>query len=668
VALAVFGGTSVWPAASPGAAETAFFAFLLGVPAAVTAAALCAREEEPGNAPSAAIFLAALGAGLVTASVFSCLHPRIIAAAGIVFGTLPAVLAGGRERTPRSRAAALVFIAAVASLAAPAVTPFETQAAAPAGADEAQGWTRGEAVWCGPSRVESATHETGRSLLSVNGGLREEVVRPGRRMRLAVPVSRGEDDSLDVLAVGFPGGEVLQGFLRKKRVSLTIVEPDGAVASKVVELWPELKTAQAEGRAAVLVENPRWFLERTGQRYDVIVLAAASPTAYVSGALAFEEEYRYTEEAFRSYAGHLAPRGLLVVRRPGNGRVVSTLREAVGGEGGGAFSERVVVVGRKGRLVSDLYYRPSGFSDRDLDRLRFVVGKTGNEIFYSPLTVRKWNLYFSLVRGERREGYYFSSPQDLSPARDDRPFFEHFERLMISPTGLPLPEERGRLSGDWTLRFVPPGDRIFWAVLLLGIALVPVAVFLPLGVYHHRTGLARHALPAWGLLFLSGLAAAACLRALLGYSRWFEPFPGSPGWAAGLAFIGAGAGWWAVRVSADRRGGALLRLAALTGLFGATGYPLGRMLLPAGPGVWTVLVGALVFGAGTIAGAAVGGALKASVTVFPGAGPVFMGAAAYGAALSWAASNLLAVTFGFPLLWFTAAALTLWALRAGRGL
>jgi hypothetical protein len=483
-----------------------------------------------------------------------------------------------------------------------------------------------------------------------------------------VPVYRGEDGSLDVLAVGFPGEESLRGFLRKERVSLTIVEPDGAVAATVVELWPELKAAQAERRAAVLVESPRWFLEKTEQRYDVIVLAAASPTAYVSGALAFKEEYLYTEEAFRSYAGHLAPRGLLLVRRSGNGRVVSTLRNAVGGGTGPAFAERVVVVGSKGRLVSALYYRPSGFSGGDLDRLEHAVGKRGEEIFYGPRTKRKWNLYLSLVRGERRGGYYFSSPQDLSPARDDRPFFDHFERLMISPTGPPLPEERGRLSGDWRLRFVPPGDGIFWAVLLFGIVLVPVAVLLPLGVYHHRTGLARHALPAWGLLFLSGMAAAACLRALLGYSRWFEPFPGSPGWAAGLAFIGAGAGWWAVSVSADRRGGALLRLAALTGLFGVAGYPLGRMLLPAGPEVWAVLVGALAFGAGAIAGAAVGGALKASVTVFPGAGPVFTGAVAYGAALSWAASNLLAVTFGFPLVWLTAAALSLWALRSGRGL
>jgi len=667
-ALAVFGGLSVWPVASQGAAVTALSAFLLGVPAAVTAAALCVWKEEPEKARATGIFLASLGAGLVAAAVFPCLHPRVVAAAGIVLGTLPAVLVGGGERTPRSRATALVFVTAAAFLASPSVTPFETQAAAPAGADETQGWSREEAVWCGLSRVESATHRAGRLLLSVNGGLREMLVRPGRRVKPAVPVSRGEDGSLDVLVVGFPGGEVVPGLMRKKEVSLTIVEPDGAVASRVVERWPELKAAREEGNAVVLVENPRRFLERTGQRYDVIVLAAPSPAAHLSGALAFEEEYLYTEEAFRSYDDHLAPRGLLLVRRAGNGRVVSTLREAVGGGTGPAFAERVAVVGSKGRLVSDLYYRPSGFSETDLDRLSRVVRKAGAEIFYSPRTTRKWNLYFSLVRGERRGGYYFSSPQDLTPARDDRPFFDHFERLMISPTGPPLPEERGRLSGGWTLQFVPRGDSIFWAVLLSGIVLLPAAVLLPLGVYHHRTGLARHALPAWGLLFLSGMAAAACLRAVLGYSRWFEPFPGNPGWAAGLAFIGAGAGWWAGSVSADRRGGALLRLAALTGLFGVAGYPLGRMLLSTGPEVWAVFVGALAFGAGTIAGAAVGGAQKVSVTVFPGSGPVFTGAVAYGATLSWAVSNLLAVTFGFPLLWLTAAALSLWALRAGRGL
>jgi spermidine synthase len=123
--------------------------------------------------------------------------------------------------------------------------------------------------------------------------------------------------------------------MEERSLALTIVEPDRALVLSAVELWPDLAAARAGGKAEIHIGNPRWYLRRDRSRYDIILLAAGlSPAAHVAGALSYEERYLYTKEAFRSYAAHLSPGGLLFVRRPGNGRVASTLREAMEGEAG----------------------------------------------------------------------------------------------------------------------------------------------------------------------------------------------------------------------------------------------------------------------------------------------------------------------------------------------
>jgi hypothetical protein len=662
--LLLCGGLQARPVPEAGVSGLLLFALVTALPLAATAALLAGSEDRR----EAAAFLLFFGAGLAAAGTLSCLHPRGVAAAGIIVGTLPAVFPG--KGTTGWRIGAAPLLCGAALLALPAVTPF-TAARIPAAAVGVQGTgpaTPG-ADWCGDTVVETHQLDGGQSLVTVGGGLWQEKVGPREKERLMVTLPRGEDDRLDVLALGMPAAGVLHFLLEKKESRFVIVVPDRHLAERVVQHWPELNEARQEGRAEVRTASPRWYLRKDPSRYDVILLGAGvSAAAHIAAALAFEERYLYTKEAFQEYVKHLAPQGVLFVRRPGNGRVVSTLREAAGEDVSPAFRETVAVLGRKGRIVSDLYYRPAGFSGKDNSLLGRAARQKGVEVFYSPRTKRKWNLYFSLVRGERRGGYSFSSPQDLSPVRDERPFMEHFERLMISPGGPPLPEERGRLSGEWRLSFIPPGDRVFWAALLAVLALAPAALVVPLRVCRQRAGSARHALTLVGPALLAGGAGAVCLRALTAFASWPDPLPGHTGVTEGFFFAAAGAAWAVDGGDGSRGRRALMRLAALALVLGVAGYPLAHALMDAGRGWWVVMVAALVLTAGWLTGSSAGAVGGKTTPAVLGAKALYVSAVLSGSAFGWAASALLAVTFGFHVVWMVAALLALWALRVSRRL
>jgi hypothetical protein len=323
----------------------------------------------------------------------------------------------------------------------------------------------------------------------------------------------------------------------------------------------------------------------------------------------------------------------------------------------------VVVTGLRKHLVSDLYYRPGGFGGRELFRLTRKARRAGTKTLYSPRTRERKNRYYSLIRGEHRRASYFVSPQDLSPVRDERPFMEHLDRVMMSPTGPPFPEELGRLSWDWRLVLLPRADRIFLAALLASLVLGAGTLVLPFTARREKTE-PRRSPSVPGALFLVAFAGALAFRGLLAFAGWHDPLPDYPGWTAGLFFIGAGMAW-RCGASGERRR-APLRLAALGVVMGVAGYPLGEVLLEVGQGWWMIILSALALAAGVLSGASAGGLFRRAAAVLP-EGEVFLSSALLaGAAAGWAAAMVVAVTFGVPLLWLAAALFALWAMGAAR--
>jgi hypothetical protein len=385
--------------------------------------------------------------------------------------------------------------------------------------------------------------------------------------------------------------------------------------------------------------------------------------------LSFRENYLLTVEAFRLYTERLASGGLLFFQGAGVSRVVTTLREAVGDGGETHFGKEVIVIGRRGGLVSQCYYRPGGYRGygREVRReLYEFLKRTRSKMFY-PLSSRRYNPYPEFVGGDRAREYYYATPLDLSPTHDSRPFFEHFGRLQISPSAPPPPDEWGHHPAEGSFRFIPPEDRLMWAVLAVSALLTALAVVVPLGFLHHRTGLAGHAWPYALVFVLLGAAMAAGHRSIAAYGRWLDPFPGETAWAAALTLAAFGTGLW--RSSwRNRKAGVVVPAALLFAFVGLGGYSLRPPASASGTIFMGIFLPALAAAAGWMVGRAVGAFLGRAEETLPGTAPWYVAVFLLAAVTAWSASEIVAVTFGFPLLWLLAAAALLAALRAGRGL
>lgn len=615
----------------------------LALPPALAFAALF-REGTPWGG-RAASFTIGLGAALGI-SAGAGIDPLLPGLAGIMLGTIPSLRPGGKGALFR-RAGTVVLLAGTVYFLA-------------AGYGDPPSADGKSAAWGRQGKLAAVEDGEGWGIMAVNGGMRHVVFRAPAARPPAFRPRPGEDGRIDVLSVGFPRADLLR-WLLAKGASVVVYEPDRLLAGEIRRRRPDLT---GDGKVQFQEGDLRRFLAGKEGTFDLLILGAApTPMSYLSSATAFREDYTTTVEAFRSYIRALAPRGLLFSDRAGNGRVVTTLREAAQ-PGPVPFSRQVVVMGRKRRLVTQCWYSPSGFDGRDLKRMNGYALREGLEIFISPQTRRKWSLYYNLVHGGNVKGYYFTTSRDLSPARDDRPFFGHFERLMISPAGKALPEELGLWEEEWGLRFIPPGDRALWLVPAAGLLLLPLMILLPAAVLAHRTGLARHGMRYPWIFLLLGLSLSAALRALAGYGQ-LSGSAGGEGIPTTAIFLAAAGAGWMLRPPRDAAWrGAGIPLALLLAVMGVGGYAVES---PRGmTGAFLVILLASL--TGLAAGRLSGSLLQSADDVLEGTLPWHASLLLLGAVTGWALSTLAAVFFGFPVIWLVAGAGLLTVARAGREL
>lgn len=143
---------------------------------------------------------------------------------------------------------------------------------------------------------------------------------------------------------------LVREVLRHRPARVVAVERDEALARA---LWPRLPRADRDALAApgveVRFEDPRAFLRRGGEPFDLVLVGAPEPASGQTNRL-------YTVEAFRRCAARLAPGGVVAVRLPSdenfwtpaqlvrNGAVHAALREV--------FPEVMVLPGATDVLVA----------------------------------------------------------------------------------------------------------------------------------------------------------------------------------------------------------------------------------------------------------------------------------------------------------------------------
>jgi hypothetical protein len=240
----------------------------------------------------------------------------------------------------------------------------------------------------------------------------------------------------DALVLEPRGGLDILVALASGAATVTAVEPNPLAVAAARET-PD--NVYEDPRVRLVVAEPRSFVERSGDLYDVVVLALTAPYRPVtSGAYSLTEDYRLTVEAFTSYLERLAPGGIFTAMRwvqvPPSESVrlialAAAAADRVGAEPAGS------VVALRGYSTAVVLVKPDGFTAEDIavvidfaETRRFdLVAAPGLEAEdANRFNVLSDDEYFPLAASLLGGSPPSSYPFDITPPTDDHPFFGHY--------------------------------------------------------------------------------------------------------------------------------------------------------------------------------------------------------------------------------------------------
>jgi hypothetical protein len=261
-----------------------------------------------------------------------------------------------------------------------------------------------------------------------------------------------------ILCIGAGGGLdlITAKYFGARRITGVEINPSVVKATREVfaefsghlydpDKHPEILVETAEGRH---------FLERSKERFDVVQLSGVDTFSTTeAGAFTLSENYLYTVEAFRTYAQHLNPGGVITLtrwfipafRHEGGKDVLYPRLElrllALAWEGlrlaGVADPAKAIFYLRCG-LFTVILVKPDGFPAEEIQQLAAHCGRYGYDILYGPgLPVAPVvvdgkpydNGYANYVATADKAAFHRDYPFDVTPPTDDRPFYFEVSRF-----------------------------------------------------------------------------------------------------------------------------------------------------------------------------------------------------------------------------------------------
>lgn len=302
----------------------------------------------------------------------------------------------------------------------------------------------------------------------------------------------------DVLVLGAGAGLDVLPALYHNAARVTAVEINPQMAELVRGDYRQ-RACGIYGRqnVRVVISEARRFVERCGERYDIITVPLLDTFAAASaGVYAGSESYLYTVEAMSAYIDHLKPDGVLCITRwarmpPRDSlKLLAAAAAALRGRGVEDPGAHLILV-RSWRTVS-LLVRPKVWGGSEIEGMKDFCETRGiDTAFYHGMSAGEANRFHVLsepyyrqgaskILGPRREEFFRDSRFDLRPATDDRPYFFRFIRARDLPWLFRLdPLKRAALI-EWGYVILIP------ALLLLVLGAV-VLVVVPLLVVERRT-------------------------------------------------------------------------------------------------------------------------------------------------------------------------------------
>ena len=274
------------------------------------------------------------------------------------------------------------------------------------------------------------------------------------------------------LVIGTGGGAdllVARHFQAKKIVGVDVNPSSVRVLRSEYEPW--FQAAEKNGSFELHLEDGRSFIERSRDRYDLIMMYGVDSLAALNtGAYVLAENYLYTQEAFEKYWDHLSSRGVMQISRwcyPSAPReelrafvLAYHALEKRGVED--PASHLFVVVDGSGTPSADLIISKPIVSQASGKRLSAFLGVTGLSLAFpqpdedvKKVGENAFMAYVRYAREGRADEFFALYPFQVTPVHDDNPFFFQYGRWSHLFTGYPMgPSYYEYLNGSWPMKIL----------------------------------------------------------------------------------------------------------------------------------------------------------------------------------------------------------------------
>jgi spermidine synthase len=510
---------------------------------------LSARPEASSKLYGADLLGAALGCVLAVPLIYWITPPRTVILAGLALAVAGLPLARGSKRLLSAGAlTALVlagFVVVPNSLADPVVAKKKVYE------EFRDGGLLRFSKWNPVFRVDVFEHPffPGNKWVLFHDG------QPGSGMR-RFNGDFSEFDHLDtdsralpfevlakeprVLIIGAAGGHEIVSSLYFKASHVTGVELNPVTYSLLTDVFADATGNLAKNPKVTHINGDgRWFLKQDKQEYDLIWFVApdsyAAMNAATAGAFVLSESYLYTVEMIRQSLSHLSEHGIICTQfgelfyatKPNRtSRYLATSRAAFKDHGIPDFSQHVMVATATGLgpfQESIVLLSKQKFGAEQIAALRERTAKVkGGEVRYVPGMQMDASRVTQaiLMPEEQLDKWFDEQPYELTPIRDDAPFFWHFARFRDAITA-PLPLE-GIIDFEDSI-----AEQVTLAFFIVVTILAAVFLLLPLwtirGVWkalpYKGNTLVYFAALGLGFMFLE-VAMIQKLTLLLGYPTY----------------------------------------------------------------------------------------------------------------------------------------------------
>ncbi len=374
----------------------------------------------------------------------------------------------------------------------------------------------------------------------------------------ALPYALKEPENVLVLGAG-GGTAVLQGLqLGAQEVTAVELNPQiiGLVKTTYADYAGHLYNDE---RVQVINREARGFLTASDQQFDLIQLPLPGGVgASATGLYSLSEDYLHTVEAFRYYLDHLTPDGYLMinswVKLPPRDtlKIIATAIAALKEMGVREIDQHLAVI--RGWQTSGVLIKKDNFSTEEIEALKaFCKQRSFDVSFYPGITreeVNRFNLlsepfYYLGTRallGKDANRYLGEYKFNLTPARDNRPFFYHYFKWDSL-------REILSLYGRGGAALIDTGYLVSVATLLQAILASMFLVLLPVYFFQRNRSLQQHSISRSKVLVYFTALGLAFLFIEIAFIQKLMLFLHHPLYAVAVAltafliFAGLGSAW-----------------------------------------------------------------------------------------------------------------------------